>query len=46
MKKDNKIIDDLTEISGSAFAWAVNMKSDLSEYIKNQVEGCVKKWIL
>lgn len=43
MEKDNKIMDDLAKLAGSAFAGAVNMKNDLSEYIKNQVESCLKK---
>ena len=36
-------MDDLAKLAGSAFAGAVNVKNDLSEYIKNQVESCFKK---
>ena len=43
MKKDNKIIDDLVKLAGSTFSGVVDMKNDLSEYIKKQIESWGKK---
>lgn len=43
MSKNNKILEDVSKLASSALATAVNVKNDLSHYIKNQVEVLVKK---
>ncbi|MFQ3307545.1 MAG: BMFP domain-containing protein YqiC [Candidatus Midichloriaceae bacterium] len=43
MKKNNNIVDDLARLAGSTFAGAVNMKDDMSSYIKSQIEIMIKK---
>ena len=43
MKKNNKIFDDISKITGSMFNTMVNVKRDLGEVISEQVSKIIKK---
>lgn len=43
MTKNNKIFDDVSKLANSALTSALNVKNELYNYIKQQVEILIKK---